>query len=336
MLQLLQSICTGLHFSFFINTIVFMHRPILVLIVLLPWLLFSCYKKEGAVLQSTLLIDYPSGSALSFFDNRLYLVGDDATTVLVMDEQFSVLGKIRISSHLSNRIPKKIKRDIEGMTVIRQGKNSSLLLVGSGSLAPYRNFGQVVTPGSNFRSTYDLGSFYRRLQSAGIAQVNIEGAAAMPGSIILASRGSKGFPRNHLVFAQPDFYRQADSATFSIVRVGTNSDTAVFNGISGLEYAASSDKLLMTVSTENTYNSYSDGTIGKSYLWIINDVSTRKRISHLNPDRIIDLEALDPVFAGHKIESVCIIKETRNEFVLVLAADDDKGQTLLFKLRLKK
>jgi hypothetical protein len=313
-----------------------MPRYIFFLISVFSGFFFSCDLEEGAVEQSTLLVDYPSGSALSFFDHRLYLVGDDATSVLVMDEKFVVLGKIRISDVSSQRIPKKTKQDLEGMTVIRQGHNASLLLVGSGSLAPYRNFCQVMTPGSSYRSTYDLGRFYSRLHSAGITQVTMEGAATMPGGIVLASRGSKGFPWNHLVFAQPGFYRQTDSATFSIVRVGTNSDTAVFNGISGLEYAVASDKLLMTVSTENTYNSYSDGTIGKSYLWILNDVSTRKRISHLNPDRIIDLEALDPVFAGHKIESVCIIKETRKEFVLVLAADDDKGQTLLFRMRLKK
>ncbi len=313
-----------------------MPRNTFFLITILGGLLMSCDQKEGLLQRTELLVNYPSGSALSFLDNRLYLVGDDAPSILVMDEAFATKGKIRISEISSPRIPKKSKQDMEGMAVLRTGKNVSLLLVGSGSLAPFRNFCQVITPGSNYKSTYDLGKFYRRLGLEGITQVNIEGAAAIPGGVALASRGSKGFPWNHLVFTGNDFYRYPDSAAFNIVRVGTNTDTAVFNGISGLEYAAASDKLLMTVSTENTYNSYSDGSIGKSYLWIINDISTRKKISYINPDRIIDLEQLDQRFAGHKIESVCIIRETRQEWFLVLAADDDKGQTLLFKLQLKK
>jgi hypothetical protein len=296
----------------------------------------SCTRRQAVLEQLNLLTDYPSGSALAFMDSRLYLVGDDAPTILVMDEQLAVKGKIRIAENKETRVPKKIKQDLEAMAVIRSGKSSSMLLIGSGSLAPYRNFCQVISPGSIYKSTYDLGKFYSRLRDEGIREVNIEGAASIPGGIVLASRGNKGFPRNHLVITGPSFYKQPDSASITVSRVGTNSDTAIFNGISGLEYAAGSDKLLMTVSTENTYNSFSDGAIGKSYLWIINDFSTRKRISHINPDRVIDLEQLDTRFAGHKIESVCILKETRKELLLVLAADDDKGQTLLFKLRLKK
>jgi hypothetical protein len=93
----------------------------------------------------------------------------------------------------------------------------------------------------------------------------------------------------------------------------------------------------MSVSTENTVNSYDDGTIGKSYLWIINDISSgKKRYLALNPDRIIDLEEIDERFKGHKIESVCIISENRKQMELVLSADDDKGKTTLFKLLLDK
>jgi hypothetical protein len=313
-----------------------MFRNILFGIIALAVFSVSCTRRQAVLEQVNLLTDYPSGSALAFVDSRLYLVGDDAPTMLVMDEQLAVKGKIRIAENKETRVPKKIKQDLEAMAVIRSGKSNSLLLIGSGSLAPHRNICQLISPASVYKSTYDLGPFYRRLREEGIREVNIEGAASIPGGIVLASRGNKGFPRNHLVITPPAFYEQPDSAAFAVLRVGTNSDTAVFNGVSGIEYATGSDKLLLTVSTENTYNSFSDGTIGKSYLWIINDFSTRKRISHINPDRIIDLEQLDPRFAGHKIESVCIIKETRKELMLVLAADDDKGQTLLFKLRLRK
>jgi hypothetical protein len=281
------------------------------------------------------LKDYPSGSALSFLDDRLYLAGDDAPVLLVMDEHLNVTHRSALVETAEERIPKNIKHDLEAMAVIISKHTVSLLLLGSGS-TEQRRFCRLITPGSSKTEMYDLGGFYARIKKAGIKDVNIEGATAIPGGLVLASRGNKNFAKNYLLFTEKLFFRNPDSADFKMVRAGTNSDTAFFNGISGLEYAAGSDKLLLTVSRENTYNSFSDGSIGKSYLWIINDITTRKRFTHINPDRIIDLEKEDARFKGHKIESVCLLKETRKDMELVLAADDDKGQTLLFKVVIKK
>ena len=296
--------------------------------------LCSCNGIEPVLKQTNLLADYPSGSALSFMDGRLYLAGDDAPALLMMDEQFNVLSSTVLVETSEKRIPKKVKQDLEAMAIIRSKNIASLLLMGSGS-TEQRRFCQLITPGYR-RELYDLGGFYRRLKESGIKDVNIEGATAIPGGVVLASRGNKSFPWNYLVFTDKFFFKDPDSAAFRLARAGANTDTAFFNGISGLEYAAGSDKLLLTVSTENTYNSYTDGSIGKSYLWIINDITTRKRFTHINPDRIIDLEKVDHRFKGHKIESVCILKETRKDLELVLAADDDNGQTLLFKVVIKK
>jgi hypothetical protein len=93
--------------------------------------------------------------------------------------------------------------------------------------------------------------------------------------------------------------------------------------------------LLLTVSSENTYNSYDDGAIGKSYLWVINDISSKRKLAAINPDRIIDLELIDNRFNGQKIESVCIVGEEKKQKQLVLAADDDKGHTVLFNMTLE-
>lgn len=298
-------------------------------------LFISCRDAAVNLKEIKLLSAYPSGSALAYLNGRIYLAGDDAPELLVLDNQLNSIDSMPLVETTEKRISKKIKQDLEAMAVIQNRDGDLILLVGSGSTAA-RNFCQVFTPGSRMKQAYDLGNFYARLKDGGIQEVNIEGAATIPGGMVLASRGNKSFPRNHLVFTDKLFFTNPDSAAFRLVRAGTNSDTAFFNGISGVEYAAGSDKLLLTVSTENTYNSYSDGSIGKSYLWIINDITTRKRLTHINPDRIIDLEKEDPRFKGHKIESVCITRETRKELELVLAADDDKGETLLFKVVVKK
>ena len=117
---------------------------------------------------------------------------------------------------------------------------------------------------------------------------------------------------------------------------GSATDTFLFNGVSGLAYAKQTDKLILTVSTEDTRNSLDDGAIGKSYLWVVNSISTKKNWKAINPNRIIDLEEIDPRFKGQKIESVCIIKETKNFMYLVLAADNDNGSSTLFTMVVEK
>ena len=296
----------------------------------------SCNNAATAIKRIKRLQEYSSGSALGYLNEQLYLMGDDAANLLVMGTNFNVIDSIRILDNSEKRIAKSVKPDIESIAVFPYQNKTVFLLMGSGSKQPYRNFCWVITPDGKQKERYDLSAFYRRLSEDGIKNINIEGSAAIPGGIVLANRGNKSFRRNHLIFTKNDFFKNQDSTDITIMVAGTNSDTAIFNGISGAEYASGSDKLIVTVSTENTYNSYSDGAIGKSYLWIFNDICSRKRFTHINPDRIIDLEKTDSRFKGHKIETVCVISETRRIIKLVLAADDDNGETMLFELWIKK
>ena len=295
--------------------------------------LLACQRPAARLEKMVLLPNYPSGSAVAFLNNELYLMGDDATSLLKLNEDFTIKDSILILENAGRRMSKASKPDLEAMAVLSYKKMSMLLMVGSGSGDSLRSVAWLYGPDG--RQKVDLTAFYHRLKGAGINPLNIEGLATYPGGVILTSRGNKSFRKNFLVFTTKDFFSNQDSAGIKITAVGVNTDTSIFNGISGADYAANSDKLLLTVSTENTSDSYNDGSIGKSYLWIINDVSRRK-FTHINPDRIIDLEDIDARFKGHKIESVCLINETRKVLELVLAADDDKGETLLFKLLVQK
>ncbi len=298
--------------------------------------LFSllCCQHPTARLEKILLLpNYPSGSALAFLNNELYLMGDDASSLLKLNKDFTITDSVLILKNVGRRMDKASKPDLEAMTAVSYQKMSILLMLGSGSADSLRSVAWLYGPDG--KQKIDVNPFYNRIKGAGIKELNIEGLTTYPGGFILTSRGNKSFRKNFLVFTTKDFFTNQDSADLKIAAIGVNTDTSLFNGVSGADYATNSDKLLLSVSTENTYDSYTDGSIGKSYLWIINDIS-RKKFSHINPDRIIDLEAIDARFKGHKIESVCIIAETRTAFELVLAADDDKGETLLFKLYLKK
>lgn len=295
----------------------------------------GCHSNNFELQEVKQLTSYPSGSAIAFFEDRIYLAGDDVPYMLVLDQSFNVVDSIRITADTSQRIEKDTKPDYEAIASIRYNRKPALLLLGSGSKDPYRN-NALIVDGKDSAIRFKLDSFYAKLRQQHLKDLNVEGAAAIPGGLLLSSRGNKGFRKNYLVFASSSFYQSKDSSPVRLIKVGTNPDTSVFNGVSGLEYARKSDKLLLTVSTENTYDSYADGSIGKSYLWIINDITTRRRFSNINPDTILDLGQLDARFKGHKIESVCIIDESRTHLLLVFAADNDKGDTWLFKVRLRK
>ena len=83
------------------------------------------------------LTDYSSGSGLAYFNNRIYLIGDDMGYLMVTDTAFQMVDTIRLSSN-TGRIPKESKPDLESGACIRLKKTPFLLLLGSGSVFPFR------------------------------------------------------------------------------------------------------------------------------------------------------------------------------------------------------
>lgn len=276
---------------------------------------------------------YSSASGIEYFRNHYYVIGDDANNLLILDEAFNSKDSIQLYSFSEKRIPKAIKPDLEAITVT---KNGTLLIVGSGSLAPTRNTAWIIDPVTKQKDSIRLDIFYQRLKLNGLEEINIEGICSMPGSVVFSNRGSKGYPKNHLIFTNEDFLKDQTNARLIIVPVGSNTDSSFFNGVSGLAYSTKSDRLIITVSTEDTRNNMDDGAIGKSYLWIVKNISSKKGWKAINPVEIIDLEAIDPKFNGQKIESVCITKETTRFLHLVLAADNDNGASSIFRLIVEK
>ncbi|MDB5221466.1 MAG: hypothetical protein JWN83_133 [Chitinophagaceae bacterium] len=299
------------------------------------FILISC-SSDFTFNNSKILTDYPSGSGITYLNNRIYLIGDDAANLLITDTAFNPVDSIQLFESNEKRIPKEIKPDLEAATVVSINRSPEILLVGSGSLSPYRNNGWLINPFTKVKTQIDLDIFYKRLKAEGIDALNIEGIATIPAGIVLASRGNKSFRANYLIFTSKEFWNKQDSAEIKICKAGANADTNFFQGVSGLEYSKLSDQLLLTISTENTASSTQDGAIGKSFLWIINNISAKKNMIAINPNKIFDLEKADERFKGHKIESVCIISENKKEMQLALVADDDKGTSILFKITIKK
>ena len=279
------------------------------------------------------LEQYPSTSGIEYFNKHFYLIGDDANDLLILDSSLNQIDSIRLYSFSEKRIPKKLKADLEGITITKDNK---LLVTGSGSLSPFRNTAWLIDPVTKQKDSIRLDTFYNRLLSNGIKEINIEGICAIPGSMILANRGSKGNPKNHFILTTDNFWTDQVNAPINIILAGSKFDSTSFTGISGLAYSKKGDRLFVTASTEDTRNTMDDGAIGKSYLLIITNISGKIKWKAINPDQVIDLEEIDPSFKSHKIESVCVTKETRNFVHLVLAADDDNGSSTLFKIVVEK
>lgn len=296
-------------------------------------LIGSCSSQKHMLQEKILLPDYPSASGIDFRNQTVYIIGDDANNLLILDSSLKTKDSIALFSFSEKRIPKKLKADLEAMTIL---DNGDILLSGSGSLNSTRSFAWLINPVKKTKDSIRLDTFYQRVSLQGINELNIEGIAAYPGGFILANRGSKGYPKNHLIFTRRNFWQRQTGVEISSMLAGVNTDSSQFSGISGITYAPKQDALILTISTEDTRNNMDDGAIGTSYLWIIRNISSKKNWKAVNPDTIINLDQLDPKFIGQKIESVCILKETSSRYYLLLAADNDNGSSTLFKMVVSK
>ena len=277
-------------------------------------------------------LDYSSASSIEYYDGKLYLMGDDAPNLLVLDTSLNIVDSIPIISYPGKRIPKDIKPDLEASALIA----GNLFLFGSGSLLPYRNLGWKLNLKTKDTDSINLEPLYQKIKDSSIEQINIEGACFVAGKLLFTNRGNKSYPHNHLIIADEKFLNNDSSFQIFIIPFAPQKDTASFKGISGLCYARESDKLIMTVSTEDTRNTHEDGAIGKSYLWIISNISTNIIDRALGTKRVIDLEYIDSRFKTQKIESATVIKETDKLIYLALVADNDDGSSTVFKMSINK
>lgn len=285
---------------------------------------------EGELVRMKYFPDYSSASAVEVVKDKIYMMGDDASYAMILNTAFDSIGRIEISSFTDKRIDRSVKHDIESSTII---KDSILLWMGSGSKVT-RNTGWMLNIKTGDTIKKNLDAFYALLQSSGIKDLNIEGFTYTPQTIVLANRGNKSYPKNELIFLGHNFLDTTISHTVQIVKAGFQPKGAKgFTGISGLTYSKKFDRLFATVSTESAKSKVEDGEIGKSYLWIFDDISAKRRFTAINPSRIIDLSEIDRRFTGHKIESISILNETEKEVRFVLVSDNDNGTSTIFEFR---
>jgi len=293
------------------------------------------------LLQFLLLANFPSGSSINYDENKLYLLGDDARTIIILDTHYQLLDSLRLFDYPEKRIPKSQKIDLESSAIVMIAGNKHLVALGSAStidrkkilLVPLTAEGTI--DHSKPVVSNSTSVFVDRLTNGGVKVVNIEGATVMGHNLILANRGSRNDPRNYLIITGEDFWSRQKEAALRIVPIELSGSHSEFLGISELFYVESKDMILFTFTSEGTNNAYDDGVIGGSYIGWMKNVGAKLKQAKLRLDGMIKLSATSNEFKNQKIEGICVERVSGGELLLHLISDNDNGETKLFKALLK-
>jgi len=294
-------------------------------------ILTSCHKRAGEIKQQVNIPEIKSASAIVAENGKFYIAGKISRFIYVLDGSFAVTDSIPISSEIASDLANGIDKRISGLCFTRTQKGNRLLAIENG-YKPGSDSAYLIEPETKTVFPFSLTGFYNRFRDLKIEnRVNFEGICSYGNSFILTNRGNLNFRKNYLVAVPHNFYQKQDSAIFQLSKVGFNTDTSVFMGISSPAYSFSSDCLLLVVNPEIK----PQDKAGSSKIWIISNFSGMSGMSAINANRIIDLEAINTQFKNREITGLCIQHEDKKKYQIVLAAADSAGTTL-FKLDLYK
>ncbi|SDH25653.1 DUF6929 family protein [Chitinophaga filiformis] len=285
------------------------------------------------LLKFLLLSDYPSGSSIDYYDEHLYVIGDDANKLLVLDSNYKAVSTIPLFEYNEKRIPKAKKADLETAVIVDIDGQKHLLALGSAATKEREGGVLLPLPVSDSKPQHiTYTSFIKRLQQ--IPEINIEGAAVAGSHLILSNRGNETNPVNHLIITTPDFLERQNDVAITISRLVIPFSLSAFAGISELCYVEQKDVLLVILSSEATGNAYDDGAIGDSYIGWVKHISQKLNREDISLNGIVNLSEADPAFKGEKIEGVCLSAVTDNNWYLHLVADNDQGASTLFHIKM--
>ena len=284
------------------------------------------------LLKTTLLENYPSASGIEFYKGKLYIMGDDATHLLVLNPDHQPIDSVSIFQYNGKRIHYTIKPDLESLTIGTYKRDYYLIATPSFS-AENRNT-IYAFPLENIRhyKTFVTSMPISHLKHIGIQEPNLEGTAFVDKSVILSNRANFAQPENYLVQVPVKKrllkkHNRWEKAAIALPKT----DSTI--GISGLEYWSENDILLFTASTEATSSATADGAIGQSYLGYFSNYSKQKNKASITPDKLINLSQ-ELNIGNQKVEGICVESRMGNIMILHFVTDNDDGQSILYKAQL--
>ena len=292
----------------------------------------SCRSKDpGLELISVQeLPRFPSASAVEYMDGKIFLFGDDAPYLLILDTDYRPLDTVQYINDTAYRVPKEYKADVEATAVLLSNHEKHLYALGSFATEQRRRIFSF--PLNDLHAFSNLTDSLLLQNLKALPEVNIEGLAFVKSRLVLANRANTTHTMNRLLVLNNIFLEHL-SAQRNIIDLDLNTKKVI--GLSGLYYIMEKDVLLFTASDEDTPSATQDGIINDSYIGWLNGFSKKMNLKTIYPDRLINLTQISDDFKKQKIESVCLEKINNDTAMLHLAADNDNGQSRLFKMYLR-
>lgn len=273
-------------------------------------------------------IDYPSGSALEYDKGMLYVIGDDTHEVLCLDADWNAIKRIELFPYNGPRIPKPEKPDLECAAIA----GDKLYILGSGSVSPQRDVAFIVDLHEDSVKRANTSAFYGLFRDRHlIPEMNIEGLTICRDKVLFFNRANTSHG-NHLIITDQKILTKRFPDRFKVMPVHIPDLKGIPLGISGAAYDAARDILILSASAENTDNAYDDGEVLGSVLAMVRDITQKLDEPVLTVEELLVLDG--PGFNRQKIESVCITRVSGNSYDLVLVADNDQGNSVLFDVQL--
>lgn len=276
------------------------------------------------------IIDYPSGSALEYRNGISYLIGDDVNHILMLDDDWNVIGRLQLFEYDGLRIPKPEKPDLECATII----GDMLYVVGSGSVSPQRDVAFWVNLAEEKIKKISTTAFYSIFRDRNlIAAMNIEGFTDCKDKLLLFNRGNTQ-QANQLIITDHKILKKQFPDRFKVMPVTIGKLKGTNLGISGACYDAVNDVVLLSASAENTSNAYDDGEIIGSVIGVAYNAYQKLSDAEFSVDEWIELESVHPKFNKQKVESICISQQYDKSYICTLVADNDDGKSVLFEVEI--
>jgi hypothetical protein len=236
-----------------------------------------------------------------------------------------VLDSVVLFPSKEKRIDKAIKADLESSAILKEGNKDCLVLFSSFSAAKRNKIIFLNLENNKFRQVNSS------IDTVGIEEANIEGAANVDGKLVLSNRANTTHKNNSLVFTTLD--SNGLGKNYKIINIILPQKKNII-GISGIAYIKEKDLLIFSASTEDTPNAYTDGAIGTSYIGYIKKISKKLDATNVKADKMISISKYLSEKSAQKIESMIVEEIKRGKAIVHLAADNDNGESTLFKLRL--
>ncbi len=285
----------------------------------------SACRQDIVLIKTTHLKNFPSASSIEIYKKRLYIVGDDAASILVTDTEHRIVDSISVLKSKVYRISKEEKADLESSIILNKETRTFLVA-----------FSSFSTVNRNKILFLDLHNKHVTIKSSGLGksfkELNIEGAAIVNDKLLLSNRANNTQSTNSFIITNSDIENGIKQEVMKTIHIILPPSKAVI-GISGIAYLKETDLLLFTASTENTPNAYSDGIIGDSYIGVIKNISALLDQKEIKVDKLISLSRYIGRGKPQKIESIAVQELKEDQIIFHLAADNDNGESTLFKMK---